>query len=129
MTRSEAARATISAGNDRLSGGSGQDSFYFNAPLSDDPSAGDIDWITDFNVVSDLIYLEDAVFKGIRKGTMSQSVFTTGRAAKDSKDRIVYDKKTGSLFYDSDGTGSTAPIKFAAMSTNLKLTAADFYIV
>jgi len=116
-------------GDDLLSGGAGRDRFYFGTPLSDAPSAGNIDRISDFNTVSDLIYLEDAIFLGIRRGKMHKSAFTTGTAAKDAKDRIVYDKKSGDLFYDQDGTGGVAQIKFAVLKPNLKLAAADFYVI
>jgi serralysin len=115
-------------GDDRLTGGAGRDILYFNTALSDAPSASNIDRITDFNTVSDLIYLEDAIFRGIKKGKMHKSAFTTGTAAKDSKDRIVYDKQSGDLFYDQDGTGDLAQIKFAVLNRSLKLSAADFYI-
>jgi Ca2+-binding RTX toxin-like protein len=117
------------ADDDRLAGGAGQDTFYFNSPLSNAPSASNIDRVTDFNTDSDLIHLEDTIFQGIRKGKMHKSAFTTGTAAKDSNDRIIYDKHSGDLFYDQDGTGSLAQIKFAVLNRNLKLSAADFHIV
>jgi serralysin len=117
------------AGDDRLGGGAGRDIFHFNSALSDAPSAANIDRIMDFNIVSDLIYLEDAIFRGIRKGKMHKSAFTIGTAAKDSKDRIVYDKQSGDLFYDQDGIGGLAQIKFAVLNKHLKLSAADFHII
>jgi Ca2+-binding RTX toxin-like protein len=52
-----------------------------------------------------------------------------GPAAHDSDDRIIYDSPSGSLFYDSDGTGATAAIKFATLSPSLPLSSADFRIV
>ncbi|MBB4040042.1 serralysin [Microvirga flocculans] len=117
------------AGDDRLYGGQGQDKFCFNTRLSDEPSSRNVDRVMDFNPVSDVIYLEDAVFKGIKKGTLTKAAFAIGKAAKDSKDRIIYDKKTGDLFYDKDGAGASAQIKFALLAKNLKLTEKDFYIV
>ena len=55
-------------GRDTLSGGSGRDTFVFNTK----PSKTAIDRVTDFRVVDDSFQLDNAVFKGIGKGTAAK---------------------------------------------------------
>jgi Ca2+-binding RTX toxin-like protein len=70
------------------------------------------------------------VFKAFAStGTLSSSAFQTGSVARDSTDRILYDPSSGNLFYDADGTGATAPVLVAELSTNLNLTASDIQII
>ena len=50
-------------------------------------------------------------------------------AAHDADDRVVYNSATGALFYDADGTGAAAAVRFAILDPGLHLTRADFAIV
>ena len=52
-----------------------------------------------------------------------------GTAAHDATDRVIYDRGTGALTYDADGTGATAAIKFAQLSPELALATSDFIII
>ncbi len=54
------------AGKDTLTGGAGKDIFAFNTKLS---RSTNIDKITDFKVVDDSIWLDNAIFKMVGKGT------------------------------------------------------------
>ena len=112
-------------GSDTLSGGGGADLFVFDAALGPD----NVDRIADFNPRADTIRLEDYYFRGIARGTLAEDALHIGSAAADANDRIVYDRTTGALSYDSDGSGAAAPIRFAVLSKSLALTAADFAIV
>jgi Ca2+-binding RTX toxin-like protein len=114
-------------GNDVLAGGIGADSFLFaSAP----DASTNIDRITDFDVADDTIRLDDAVFTAFaRKGVMTSAAFHLGGAAHDSSDRVIYNKFTGALLYDPDGTGAAGAIKFAQLSSSLRLRADDFLIV
>jgi Ca2+-binding RTX toxin-like protein len=112
-------------GNDALNGGLGLDNFLFDTALN----AANIDSIGDFTVVDDTVQLENAVFTGLALGTLAAAFFRIGTAAGDANDRVIYNSATGALFFDSDGTGATAQIQFAALSTGLALTNADFLIV
>jgi hypothetical protein len=38
---------------------------------------------------------------------LKSSAFHTGSAAHDKNDCIIYNKKTGALYYDADGTGTS----------------------
>lgn len=113
-------------GNDTLSGGSGKDAFYFDSKAN---KSTNLDKITDFSVPDDTIRLENSVFTGLKAGALSSAAFWIGTKAHDSSDRIVYNKSTGALLFDVDGTGSAAATQFATLPKNLKMTAADFYIV
>ena len=96
----------------------------FSAP----PKTGK-DAIKDFNVRDDYISLENSFFK-VGSG-LSASEFranNTGKA-QDRNDMVIYDKDSGVLYYDADGTGSKAGVAFATIGKNLKMTAADFFII
>jgi serralysin len=111
-------------GKDYLRGGAGKDLFLFNSALS-----GAFDRIADFSPRDDTIRLSDAIFDELKPGALSNGRFCVGSKAKDNVDRIIYDKSTGDLFYDPDGTGSDAQIKFANLISKPKLSAADFYVI
>jgi serralysin len=115
------------SGNDVLAGGAGADSFVFASA----PNAStNMDRIVDFNVADDTIRLDDAVFTAFAtKGVMTSTAFCLGGAAHDSSDRVIYDSSTGTLFYDPDGIGTAGAIKFAQLSSGLRLSADDFLIV
>jgi Ca2+-binding RTX toxin-like protein len=113
-------------GADTMAGGAGNDTFIFNTQLG----VGNIDQITDFDVVGDSIRLDDAVFLGLATGTLAASAFAknlTGQAATASG-RIIYETDTGRLFYDSDGMGGAAGVHFATLTAGLALTNADFLV-
>ncbi|MDR6757419.1 Ca2+-binding RTX toxin-like protein [Mycoplana sp. BE70] len=113
-------------GKDVLIGGTGQDTFVFNTK----PTSSNIDTIKDFNVKDDTIWLDDDVFTKIGKvGDLAPAAFYIGAKAHDASDRIIYDKTTGKLFYDADGTGSTAAVQFATLTKGLAMTATDFDII
>jgi serralysin len=93
-------------------------------------SKSNVDKVTDFVVKDDTIYLDNSVFKKVGSdGALKKSAFWAGAEAHDKSDRIIYDKKSGALYYDADGTGSAAQVKFAQLSKNLKLTSKDFYVI
>src|SRR5690606_35469902 len=117
-----------SAGNDVLTGCPGYDMFGFTAPLDEKTN---VYTITDFNPEQDTIDLSNKVFTklGAANRTMNSAFFTIGDRAKDWNDYIIYNPKTGGLFYDADGSGPGAAVKFAQLSPNLKMTASDFYII
>jgi Ca2+-binding RTX toxin-like protein len=112
-----------STGNDRLTGGAGADKFVFSTALN----ATGVDQILDFNVAEDVIWLDDAVFTAIGTGVLAASAFTTGSAAADASDRVIYDPTTGALYYDADGSGGGAAVQIATLSTGLALTEANIF--
>jgi Ca2+-binding RTX toxin-like protein len=112
--------------SDRLTGGLDADSFIFSSKLS----KKNVDLIVDFSIGEDRVFLESSIFKRIGEGTLGADQFTMSNkgTAKDKQDRIIYDKDSGALLYDSDGKGGKDAIKFAKISKNLDLTHLDFEI-
>jgi serralysin len=122
-------------GNDTLSGGAGLDIFVFDTKLSKTNKLNkqqNLDRISDFTVADDTIHLKKSVFSKIAKtGLLTKSAFYAGTksAAHDANDRIVYNKNTGALLYDKDGTGAAEAIQIATLSTKLGLTHKDFFVI
>ena len=120
---------TLSGGKglDTLSGGADADTFVFATSLSN----ANVDLITDFSTVNDLIHLENLIFIGLPVGVLSAAAFqanTTGNSA-DASDRIIYNTESGRLYFDADGTGSIAAIAFAELQPHLALSNADFLVI
>jgi Ca2+-binding RTX toxin-like protein len=119
-------------GNDILKGGLDKDAFIFNTKLS---SKSNLDRITDFNVKDDSLYLDNPIFKKLGSGSMSSpkklssSFFTVGDKAKDGNDYVIYNKTTGILSYDADGSGSGGAVAVAKLPKNLAMTSSDIYII
>jgi Ca2+-binding RTX toxin-like protein len=119
-------------GNDMLSGQAGKDVFVFDTKLN---KRSNVDKISDFRYQDDSLYLENKIFTKLGSGSASKpkkfkaDMFTTGTRAQDKEDRIVYDKKSGKLYYDQDGAGGKAQVQIATLSKNLKMTAADFFVI
>ncbi|MXQ11758.1 right-handed parallel beta-helix repeat-containing protein [Microvirga makkahensis] len=114
------------AGNDLLYGGSGNDVFIFNSALS---SSANKDRIGDFDGRYDTIKLENAIFKALKStGTLSSAFFTIGSSAKDSNDYIGYNKTTGDVWYDSNGSRAGGQVTFANIGANKVLSNSDFVV-
>ncbi len=132
------------AGNDILVGGTQADAFIFNTALG----SRNVDKIADFSrYQQDKIVLENSIFVGLNfvpldgfdvgfrltgatgdVGRMQQQVFQVGTAALDADDRVIYDRASGSLSFDPDGTGVAAATKFAQVKAGLLLTYNDFLV-
>lgn len=115
-------------GNDRLKGGSGADRFVFNSKLG----KTNIDTIVDFKPNTDIIALDDKIFKKIGSSLSASEFYAKSGATKahDKSDRIIYDTKSGRLYYDADGSKSgAAPIHFATLPKKLALDHHDFLVV
>jgi serralysin len=101
-------------GHDRLLGAAGRDNFVFSAALVPANS----DTIADFTHADDTIKLENGIFKGMGSGALQSKYFFAGAHAHDANDRIIYNKATGALYYDSDGTGAHAQVLFATVANH-----------
>jgi Ca2+-binding RTX toxin-like protein len=114
-------------GNDYLHGGTGKDTFVFNTKPN---KKMNVDRVADFSVKDDTIWMDNAIFKKVGKnGVLKKAAFWGGSEAHDATDRVIYDKKNGALYYDADGTGDAAQVKFATLSKNLKVTYKDFFVI
>jgi len=115
------------AGNDTLKGGTGKDTFVFNTALS---ASGNVDRLSDFSVLDDTIHLDNAVFtKLATTGTLNSAYLRVGSAALDTNDYLLFNKVTGALSYDADGSGSGAAIQFATLTAGLSLLNTDFFVI
>ncbi|MEQ1716453.1 MAG: calcium-binding protein [Hyphomicrobium sp.] len=118
-------------GNDQLFGGTGRDSFVFSTAPN---GVSNHDAIRDFNVVFDTIRLENTgagLFNALGAGVLSAAAFFKAAgavSAHDASDRIVYNTQTGDLYYDRDGIGGAAAVKFATLTTLPVLTNADIVV-
>ncbi|MCB8821687.1 calcium-binding protein [Microvirga rosea] len=119
-------------GTDVLTGGTGKDIFIFDAALN---KKTNLDKIADFNVKDDTIWLDNAIFKKLGKGTelkpgkLNKAFFTIGTKAKDKNDYLIYDNKKGILYYDADGSGKGKAMEIATLKKSLKMTIDDFKII
>ena len=83
----------------------------------------------------DTIWLDNAAFPKFGHGStakptkLASKMFWKGEFAHDADDRIIYDTKSGNLYYDPDGTGPSAQIKLAHLDNHPKMTLSDFFIV
>ena len=121
----EADRLNGGIGNDIMNGGLGADRFIFDAAL-----VSNVDRIVDYSVSADTIALENAVFTGLAAGALVNARFKNlSLAAADADDRILWNATTGDLFFDIDGAGGVAAIRFAIVASATALTAADVLIL
>jgi Ca2+-binding RTX toxin-like protein len=60
---------------------------------------------------------------------LKAAAFFIGTVAHDADDRIVYNKATGALFFDVDGSGAHAAIQFATLSKRPANLAANHFVV
>jgi Ca2+-binding RTX toxin-like protein len=106
-------------GRDQLTGGAGADTFVFNSALV---VGANVDTLSDFSMTDDTLRLDADVFGAFVAGvavTPAQYLAAPGAtAATDSVQRLVCDTTTGSLYYDADGAGGLAAIKFAILGTS-----------
>lgn len=119
------------AGDDELNGGTGSDRFVFNNFSNDG-----VDRLVDFNPTEDFIALYTAFSyfgDGYTAAGFTPDAFLSGRQfrigerALDSSDRIIYDRNTGKLYFDQDGTGSFAQVQIAQLPVGLALSHNNIY--
>jgi serralysin len=119
-------------GEDALTGGKGKDVFVFDTKAG----KGNRDVISDFDVKDDSIWLDNAVFTKLGKhgseakpAKLNKHFFVIGDEAQDNNDYLIYDKATGKLLYDADGSGSRAAVEIATLTKDLALTYRDFFVI
>jgi len=116
--------------NDKLTGGGGSDTFYFSTT----PGTDNVDKITDFSTGVDLIELAQSIYKALPTGVLPASAFAAGNNMKQPPNpdvHVFYNNTNGSVFYDKDGSGGSAPVKFAILDAGLlgSISNTDFFVV
>jgi Ca2+-binding RTX toxin-like protein len=102
-------------------GGAGEDVFVFADPTK--PST-----ILDFNPDQDVIGLDGWGFDAIGPGFLQDSQFHIGKNAQTEDQIIIYHRKSGNLYYDGDGSGTTlAAVNFAKVDKGLDISAGNFF--
>jgi Ca2+-binding RTX toxin-like protein len=116
------------AGNDTMVGGAGNDTFIFNSTLN---ATSNRDTITDFSHSDDTIQLSKSVMTALGAlGTLSVDDFKFSTQTLDSSDRIIYNQTSGALFYDTDGSGGSAALQIALLSSlPVSIDYTDFTII
>ncbi|WP_243375342.1 calcium-binding protein [Microvirga solisilvae] len=117
--------------SDILYGGKGKDTFVFDTQLS----SSNVDKICDFSSTYDTIYLDNAIFKKLGAGSLTnptklnKAFFTIGKEAKDNNHHIIYDKDKGALYYDPDGSGQGKAQLFAQVKAGTIIKLDDLMII
>lgn len=114
---------TGGTGRDKLISGVGRDRFVFQAKNQG------IDRISDFSTVFDRLDFSAAGFgRRLRRGFLTPSQFRLGSRALDASDRFIYNRASGILLHDSDGTGALAPTAIAILNPGGALFSSDIFI-
>ena len=99
-----------------MTGGGGSDIFRFDTAIA---GGGNVDRITDYNVVADSMQLSRAIFTGLATtggGQLAASAFSLN-AARGNAAQIVYNTNTGALFYDSNGAAGGGATQFGTLTS------------
>jgi len=105
---------------DTLFGGLGNDRFIFDSALG----ATNVDRVLDFSKVAgntDTFVLDRSVFNTLSGGAvLTAAEFRSGGGATTANaaaQRIIFNTTNGDLFFDPDGTGAAAPVRFATAAS------------
>jgi hypothetical protein len=114
-------------GNDTLIAGPHKDQFVFDTTLN---AATNVDRVKHFDPGTDKLFLSKTYFPALSgPGNLASAEFHKGAAAHDGDDHIIYNKHTGALYYDPDGTGGSPQVEFAKLDKGLHLHASDFIVI
>jgi Leucine-rich repeat (LRR) protein len=114
-------------GSDRITTGTGNDQVGFTSLTSSKTA----DTITDFNVKADMLVLSAQAFGGslVVGQTIRAEEFYIGTKAIGAEDRFIYNRKTGDLLFDADGSGAGKAIAFAHLKAGLNLSNQNILVV
>jgi len=116
------------AGINKFFGGAGHDTFGFQFYASGGATEpGAVAKIKDFVKGEDIINLTTDIVD-LPFGQLAREHFHKGASPEDGDDYVIYDKATGKIFVDFDGSGSGEQIHFASVTPGLKLQSHDFII-
>ncbi len=114
-------------GNDVLYGLGGVDYFSFSSIPN---GATNMDTIADFVSADDLFFIDDAAFTGMAAGSLAATGFLSGAgltSAATAAQRVIHNSTTGDLYYDQDGAGGLASVRFANIGAGTAVFNYDFF--
>ena len=117
------------SGSDILTGGIGADTFV----LADAPGAANIDRITDF-ARGDRVSISSSAYAGLTPGAVSAAQFIEVRStrapvvAATAATRLIFDRDTGNLFHDPDGTGTQSMQQILSITNVYRFVSTDFTV-
>ncbi|MFM2068627.1 MAG: hypothetical protein RLZZ584_3536, partial [Pseudomonadota bacterium] len=115
------------AGLDTLIGGAGNDVFVFDTAPD---GTANVDRITDF-AAGDRISLDNDLYTALgAPGALAAGQFHSGAGLTGGTGSggVYYNVSTGDVYYDPDGTGAAAAVRFASLTGAPALTAASFEV-
>ena len=118
------------AGIATLIGGAGTDAFVFDSA----PGAANVDTID--LAAGETVQLSRATYTGFTAlGTIAANQFLQVRVAgatpvaTAAANRVIFDRDSGNLWYDADGTGALAPVRFGAITGGFRPTNTNFSVI
>ena len=122
-------RLFVGAGSDTLTGGLGRDQFIFSKATDNIA-----DTLTDFTPGQDSLRFDHETFAGIGDvfGRLNPTVFLAGPGmteAASATERIIYDTRTGFLYYDADGEGGNPAEHIATLQGQPIVRVSDCWVV
>ena len=115
-------------GIDTLTGGAGNDQFRFNML----PSQSNKDRILDFTSGTDRLYFDKKIFTSLggAAGQIASANFIqlSSSVATSSSQRLIFDRSTSTLYFDSDGVGGIAPLGLVELVGVSNLSITDLYL-
>jgi cyclophilin family peptidyl-prolyl cis-trans isomerase len=111
-------------GSDTLTGGDGSDYFVLSSPTHTG-----VDLFIDFKPGEDKIAFISANFTGLPTALTAADWLTgAGKKVASSGQHLIYDTRSGELYYDADGLAATPAVKIAIIgkTTHPTLSLGDF---
>lgn len=115
-------------GADYLDGGAGADTFRFDTLAT----SAERDILPTFEAGIDKFQIYRNAFPALQSefsGPLAPGILKIGSAATTPDQHLVYNRASGNLYYDPDGSGPEAQIRIALMWNHPILTANDFLLV
>lgn len=112
-------------GRDRMIGGKGKDTFVLTKARKSSRET-----IRDFRAIDDTIAIVRSGFSdSLKLGKVRANQFRLGTEAEDASDRFIYNRKSGTLFFDADGAGGLGHVQIARLTNKASLTRTDLIVV